>query len=90
MDQMNKALKENNIKAVADAYYFYICMGETGTEPVLIEALRKYGIKRMAADFMHCGNIQLKEAASQWAESHGSKISEQTEPGKGPIWGRCS
>jgi HEAT repeat protein len=85
-EQLNYALKEKDLRAVADAYYFLICLGEPGTETILVEALYKYGTKRMAIDFINCGNIQLKEAAKKWAESHSNKIKEGIGASHGPKW----
>jgi len=83
------APKENNLKLVADAYYFFVCRGESGSEAVLIDALYKYGTRKMDVDFANCGNIQLKKAAQEWAESHNIKIKVPLVTGNGPVWGRC-
>jgi HEAT repeat protein len=87
-EPLTRALKESNLKVVADTYYFLICLGEPGTEATLIEALNKYGTKRMAAGFINCGNILLKDAAKKWAESHGYKIKEGIDASHGPKWKR--
>jgi HEAT repeat protein len=83
------APKENNLKLVADAYYLFICMGESGSEGVLIEALYKHGSKKMALDLTNCGNIRLEEASHKWAENHNMKIKGPFGGGSGPVWGRC-
>ena len=88
IESLNQAIKENNLRVVADAYYFFIDIGEPDSETVLIEALQKYGTKRMAIDFINCGNTQLKEAAYKWAESHDYKIKEGIDLSKGPKWQR--
>jgi HEAT repeat protein len=87
IEPLDKALNEKNLKAIADAYYFFVCRGEANTEAVLIEALYKYGTKSMAIDFVYCGNDQLKEAALTWARSYGYNIQEQRVVSPG--WGRC-
>ena len=87
IEPLDKALKEKNIKVIADVYYFFVCRGEANTEALLIEALYKYGTKNMAIDFVYCGNDQLKEAALAWARSQGYNIQEQRVVGPG--WGRC-
>ncbi len=88
IEPLNRALKENNLRVVADTYYFLICLGEPGTETILVEALNKYGTKRMAVGFINCGNILLKDAAKKWAESHGHKIKEGIDASHGPKWKR--
>jgi len=87
-ETLNRALKENDLKVVADAYYLFISIGEPGSEAALIGALSKYGNKRMALDFISCGNAQLKEAAYKWAESHGYRIEEHMGTSDGPKWKR--
>jgi HEAT repeat protein len=83
---LNRALKENDVRVVADAYYFFIFTGEPESEAALIGALNKYGSKRMALDFVNCGNMKLKEAAYKWAESRGYKIGEHPGSTDGPKW----
>jgi HEAT repeat protein len=83
------ALKDNNLRFVSDVYYLFVCMGEPGSEAVLIRALNGYGSQEMALDLMNCGNIRLKEAAHGWAESHNIKIKRPFGAGNGPVWGRC-
>jgi HEAT repeat protein len=85
---LNRALTENDLKAVAGAYYFFISVGEPASEAALIEALNKYGSKRMAMDFVNCGNIKLKEAAYKWAESRGYKIGDGSGSRDSPKWKR--
>jgi HEAT repeat protein len=87
-EQLNHALKEKDLRAVADAYYFIISVGGPGTEDILIGALHTYGNNRMAMDFLNCGNMQLKEAAYKWAKSHSYKIEEDIGTRDGPKWGR--
>jgi HEAT repeat protein len=88
IEQLNHALKENDLRTVADFYYYLISIGEPDIEAVLIKTLHKYGNKRMAMDFIGCGNIQLKEAAYKWSESHGYKIEEDMGMINGPKWER--
>jgi len=88
-EQMLQALREKNVRAVADGYYFFICTGEPDSEPMLTDALNKFGTKNMALDFAQCGNIHLKEEAFKWAVSHHYKIEEHMEAGSSPKWGRC-
>jgi HEAT repeat protein len=87
-EMLDRALKQGDLKVVADAYYFFISVGEPGSEAALIGALHKYGNKRMATDFVNCGNMQLKEAAQQWAQSHGYKIGDGSGAPDSPKWKR--
>ncbi|MBU0701595.1 HEAT repeat domain-containing protein [bacterium] len=59
------ALKAKDLAVIAGDYSFFIRRGEYGSEPVLIDALNKYGGSKMATDFFNCGNSQLKKAAKE-------------------------
>lgn len=84
------AVKENNLRVVADSYSFFVCRGETGTEALLIDALNKYGSEKMSEDFAYSGNDRLKEAAYKWAETHLYKIKGLLGLGNSPVWGKCA
>ncbi len=68
------ALKDNNLEIVAGAYTLFIRKGISGSEPILIESLNKYGTERMAFDFINCDNHLLSDAARKWADKHGYRI----------------
>jgi HEAT repeat protein len=87
-EMIDQALKQGNLKLVADAYYFLISVGEPESEAPLIRALHKYGNKKMATDFVNCGNIQLKEAGQRWAQSHGYKLGGGAGTLDGAKWKR--
>ena len=80
------AFSRKDLAVVAGAYCFFICRGEPGTEPILIKALNKYGTKKMAEDFLNCGNAELTKAGHMWANRHGYKVSSSPDAG-GPVWG---
>lgn len=84
-----KARDEKVLGRVADAYAFFICRGEPGTEALLVDALGKHGTARMACDFACSGNILLKAAAYEWAEKHKEKIRMPLNAGDVIVWGRC-
>ncbi len=83
------ALKEKNLRIVADAYCFFICRGEQDAEELLIEALNAYGNKKMSDDFALSGNVGLKEAAYKWAGEHKYKIGGLLGASNSLVWGRC-
>jgi HEAT repeat protein len=80
-------LDEENLKAVATNYAYYIRLGKAGSEEILVRALNKHGDKEMALDYLNCGNDTLDEAARKWADDHGYTV--YTTPGSagGPRWG---
>ncbi len=63
-----------------------ISRGDERAVGTLIVFLFKYGDKDLAEDFLNCGNIQLSDAASEWAKIHGYRVSELPGIG-GPSWG---
>ncbi|ODS32730.1 MAG: hypothetical protein SCARUB_02112 [Candidatus Scalindua rubra] len=81
------SLKDKNLEVVAAAYSFFIKRGMSDTETVLIEALDKYGTKKMAMDFLSCRNSDLKEAAYEWAKIRGYKIKPYPDSIDVPVWG---
>lgn len=87
-DALLAALKRKDVQVVATAYGFFIKQGVHGSEPTLINALKKYGDETMADVFLNCGNDALKRAAEDWAAKHGYTVDEVTSYGNGGIgWG---
>lgn len=84
-------LRKNNLPVVTGAYAFYIQLGESGSEPILDEALNNYGNSLIAIDFLNCGNGQLAKAAENWAKNNGFKLYAyevyNLEDSQGPKWG---
>jgi HEAT repeat protein len=74
------------LKLIAQQYAEIIELGIDCSEPVLIDALFKFGGKLMAEHFLNCGNQELSEGARNWAQKHGFAVA----PGKnsGPVWKR--
>ncbi len=80
------SLENRMLDVIAGAYRFFIRKGDTGTEEILIEALNKNYNKSMAADYLNCGNLRLREAAHDCAKLHGYSLTP-TPDWKGPRWG---
>jgi HEAT repeat protein len=81
---LTSAFKDKKLPIVAGAYSFFIKQGIYGSESNLIEALNKHGDKRMAEDFINCGNQSLGTAGRKWASTHGYAVSMGY--GGGPQW----
>ena len=83
------ALKSGNVEIVAGAYPFFIQRGIKGSEGILMTALKTYGTKDMAEDFLNCRNQLLEDAGTQWAKVNHYTISRSSygRNGLGPIWG---
>jgi len=87
-DPLIAALRDKDFKIIVAAYYFFIALGEPGTEDILITALNKYGFVTMAEDFLNCGNSKLEEAGSRWASVHGHRMQTPSLSYRdGPKWG---
>jgi HEAT repeat protein len=73
-----EAMKEKDLDVIAGAYKFFILRGEPVSAPLLIEVLytydNVYDNTEMARVFLNCGNKKLKEAAEDWAKTHGYTI----------------
>ena len=67
-------LRKRNLPIVAGAHRFYIKRNINGYEPVLIDALRFYGDKKVATSFLQSRNDRLAEAARNWARSRNLTI----------------
>jgi HEAT repeat protein len=87
IESLIEAMQEKNLKIVAKYYVFYILRGESGTEPILISALDKYGDVTMAEDFLNCGNNQLETGAEKWAERNGYEVVPGFGGNTSPQWG---
>lgn len=87
INRLNEALDQGDVSIVGGAYKYYMHIGKTGSEEVLISALNKYGSRDMAQDYLNCGNKQLKKAAEDWAFNHLVPI--ETGTGVSSLtWGR--
>ena len=70
------------VPVVAKVYRFLIGYGAPSSEDALIEALRRFGNRKMALEFINCGNPRLEQAGRGWAAGHGYRItSTSTSPG---------
>ncbi|MEL7609457.1 MAG: HEAT repeat domain-containing protein [Bacillota bacterium] len=69
-ERFNQALEEEDIPVIASACYYFIYLGEPGSEPLLIKALEEYGNAGMLNGYLNCGNQQLEDAARTWAKNN--------------------
>ena len=84
------ALQSSNVEVIAGAYSFYIERGEEEAIDLLIDAIKKYGTREMALTYLNCGQNQLIEAATNWANENGYIIHSYSDNPllrQGPIWG---
>jgi HEAT repeat protein len=81
------SLGAENIGLLYNNHDYFIRLGISGSEAVLIKALNKYNSKNMAIDFLNCGNSELDKAARAWASRRGYRVVQTGTGGGGPVWG---
>ena len=84
---LNKAFEERKFNVIAGAHKYFIRRGEPGSEPILAEALNKYGDSSMAIIYLNSGNKELYAVASKWARDHGYRVTGMPGIGRGLSWG---
>ena len=67
-------------------YYALIMIGEVRSVDALVNALDKFGYKRMALDYLNSGNVKLEDAAERWADRHGYEVVTTTGAPR-VVWG---
>ncbi len=85
-EALNLLIEQQKLSVIAYIFDYYIQEGIAGSEPVLIEALNRFGSTVMAEAFLNCGNSLLDEAATDWADRYGYDII-QSNWGSYPKWG---
>lgn len=76
-----------SISIIAKNYPFYIRMGLSGTEGLLIKALDNYFSYGMCIDYLNCGNGQIEEGAKIIANKNGYHVFKSPGSHYGPRWG---
>lgn len=61
-------------KRATSLCHSYIRLGDERYIPDLVELLRRYGDKRLAEDYMNCGQSKLDAAGADWARKHGYRV----------------
>jgi hypothetical protein len=84
---LTDAFANQSISAIAKNYPFYIRMGLSGTEELLLKALNTHFTKSMGEDYINCGNSRIEENAKNISANKGYGV--YTLPGthSGPRWG---
>jgi HEAT repeat protein len=96
---LQKVKSANNFAPQFDfscGYKYFIRKGVAEAEPALIALLQNYKGGEggnMAYVFLNCGNPRLRQAAEQWARTHGYNIKTMPafalpSPSIGEVWGR--
>jgi HEAT repeat protein len=81
------ALDRGDTAVIAGAYQYYIRLGRSGSEDLLVQALNEFGNADMAETYLNSNNAQLEEAARHWAAAKGYTVSTNNRNKDYPIWG---
>ena len=87
VENLMQAFDNSNIGAIARNYPFYIRMGLSGTEDLLLRALHYNFGKKMCLDYLNCGNYQLEQGATYIAGEYGYRVHPEIGDYNGPKWG---
>ena len=81
------AVEEGRLRTISENYPFYVKLGKSGTEEVLINALDRHFTRQMALDLLNCGNTKVEEGAKQVCTKKGLDVFEREGVHRGPRWG---
>ena len=84
---LKHAINKNGIKTIARNYPFYIRLGQSGSEEILLKALRYNFSTTMCVDYLNCGNKTIEDRATQIAKDNGYIVTPGFGSHSGPIWG---
>jgi HEAT repeat protein len=84
---LTEALRTSNGDVESAAYRFLIRRGQPGTETKLLDALRTFGRRQMAEDFIWSGNSVLKAAGESWSRDNNFEVEAQSKDIAEAHWG---
>jgi len=87
VSSLTNAFDNQSIGIIAKNYPFYIRMGLSGTEALLLKALRNYFSTNMCLDYLNCGNRSIEYGAQDIAADYGYEVYSQQGSHYGPRWG---
>lgn len=71
----------------AGVYWSLIRIGDDSSVSPLLQALRRFGDKSMAQDYLNSGQPRLEAAAQSWADAHGYYVTPSGSFGQAAPWG---
>jgi HEAT repeat protein len=86
--QALRRMNDPSLVSAASSYLLLIQQGKKATEDTLIAVLYVYGDKNMAVNYLNCGNVRLKQAATDWASGHGYEVVNFGGQTPAARWGR--
>jgi hypothetical protein len=87
VEELMSAIDRTNTEAIRRNYLFYIRLGKSGTEKMLLKALEEVFSYQMCIDFLNCGNSEIEEGAKSIAWENGYEVTTESGEHSGPTWG---
>ena len=84
---LTSAINKNGIKTIARNYPFYVRLGQSGSEQILLKALRYNFTTTMCVDYLNCGSKTIEDGATKIAKANGYIVTPGFGNHSGPIWG---
>ena len=87
LTSLTSAINKNGVRTIAKNYPFYIRLGQSGSEQILIKALRYNFNITMCVDYLNCGSKTIEDGATKIAKDNGYTVTSGFGSHSGPIWG---
>jgi hypothetical protein len=84
---LTSAINKNGVSTIAGNYPFYIRLGQSGSEKILLRALRNNFTTTMCVDYLNCGSKTVEDGATKIAKDNGYIVTTGFGSHTGPIWG---
>lgn len=87
LTSLTSAINKNGVRTIAKNYPFYIRLGQSGSEQILLKALRYNFNITMCVDYLNCGSKTIEDGATKIAKDNGYTVTSGFGSHSGPIWG---
>ena len=87
LTSLTSAINKNGVRTISKNYPFYIRLGQSGSEQILLKALRYNFNITMCVDYLNCGSKTIEDGATKIAKDNGYTVTSGFGNHSGPIWG---
>ena len=87
LSDLTTSINKQGIKKIADNYIFYIRLGQSGSENIILKALRYNFSYTMCLDLLNCGSSIIESGATEIARKNGYEVTSSIGSHSGPRWG---
>ena len=87
LTSLTSAINKNGVRTISKNYPFYIRLGQSGSEQILLKALRYNFNITMCVDYLNCGSKTIEDRATKIAKDNGYIVTPGFGSHSGPIWG---